>query len=119
LGSTSPFPLCFAVEREPLPPLSTAASSTTALPQSPKPAVRTGKIPSIFFCSRFELNAFASLASLHSDEALAAFYPWVHRGSKRRLVYGLWTHSTGFLVEKQINIPENSRNLALRPLASL
>jgi hypothetical protein len=61
------------------------------LPRSPKPMVRTGRIPSIFFYSRGELRAFASSTSPHSDEAPVAFYPRVHCGPKCRPVYGLWT----------------------------
>jgi hypothetical protein len=42
------------------------AGLTPPLPRSPKPAVRTGKIPSIFFYSHGELRALASPTSLHS-----------------------------------------------------
>jgi hypothetical protein len=68
---------------------------------------------------------------------MVSFVPLLHRRAhtlvKLRLRFVLGStvdrsaaQSTGcgpspapFLVEKQINIPENSRNLALRPLASL
>jgi hypothetical protein len=71
-------------------------SLTPPLPQSPKPVVRTVNIPYIFFSSRGKLRAIASLTSPHTGEAPVAFCPRVHRGPKRRPVYGLWTQSTGF-----------------------
>jgi hypothetical protein len=72
------------------------AGLTPPLPRSPKPVVRTDKIPSIFFCRRGKLRALASSTSPHSGEAPLAFSPQVHRGPKHCPVYGLWTQSIGF-----------------------
>jgi hypothetical protein len=52
--------------------------------------VRTGKIPSIFFCNCYELCALASSTSPHSGEAPVVFYPRVHRELKRLLIYQLF-----------------------------
>jgi hypothetical protein len=82
----APPPLSPPLHRQPHP----AIASVT------KARGKDGNIPSFFFCSRGELRALASSTSPHSGEAPVAFCPRVHRGPKRRLVYGLWTQSTGF-----------------------